>query len=216
MFGFGARRKPPQKGGKEDRKAPRAPASEEFTTHIGDAVDISSTGIQIKCRQKPPLRKGQSLELTLRSGPRQARIPVRLVWVRRSRVETRCGFQFVGLTDGQRAVVESILRFGYIPSPEDISQAKRRQHDRASLKVRAEVVVPDYYQALGVSPQASDEEVHHAYRVLARRWHPDVCSEPDAERRFRQVNEAYAVLRSQRDRSAYDSVCQRGPMSAAG
>jgi DnaJ-domain-containing protein 1 len=216
MFGFAARRKTPQKGGKEDRRSPRALASEEFSTHLGDAVDISATGLQIKCRQKPPLRRGQALEITLRSGARQARIPARLVWVRRSRFETRCGFQFIGLSDGQRAVVESILHFGYIPSPEDIAEAKRRRQERTSLKLRAEVVVPDYYRALDVSPEATAEEVHHAYRVLARRWHPDVCSEPGAEQRFRQVNEAYAVLRSQRDRAAYDAVRRPGPMPAAG
>jgi len=53
---------------------------------------------------------------------------------------------------------------------------------------------PDYYEILGVSRNASNEELKSAFRTLARKYHPDVNKEPDAEEKFKEINEAYAVL----------------------
>ena len=64
----------------------------------------------------------------------------------------------------------------------------------------------DYYQSLGVARDASAEEVKKAYRKLARKYHPDVSKEPDAEARMKEVNEAYAVLSDPEKRAAYDQV----------
>ena len=52
----------------------------------------------------------------------------------------------------------------------------------------------DYYDILGVSRDASEEEIKKAYRRLARQYHPDVNHEPGAEERFKEINEAYRVL----------------------
>lgn len=64
----------------------------------------------------------------------------------------------------------------------------------------------DYYKDLGVEPGASEDEVKKAYRRLARKYHPDVSKEADAEERFKAVNEAYEVLRDRDRRSAYDNL----------
>src|SRR6188768_2933722 len=53
----------------------------------------------------------------------------------------------------------------------------------------------DYYAALDLERAASEEDVRKAYRKLARKYHPDVSKEPDAETRMRELNEAYDVLR---------------------
>jgi curved DNA-binding protein len=62
----------------------------------------------------------------------------------------------------------------------------------------------DYYEVLGVSRNASAEELQQAYRQLARRYHPDVNKDPEAEERFKEVNEAYQVLSDPDTRARYD------------
>ncbi|GAA4339722.1 DnaJ C-terminal domain-containing protein [Variovorax defluvii] len=64
----------------------------------------------------------------------------------------------------------------------------------------------DYYQALGVERTASEEDIRKAYRKLARKYHPDVSKEPDADQRMREINEANDVLRDKEKRAAYDAL----------
>lgn len=62
----------------------------------------------------------------------------------------------------------------------------------------------DYYKTLGLSRDAKPEDIKRAYRGLARKYHPDVSTEKDAEARFKEVGEAYAVLKDPEKRKAYD------------
>jgi molecular chaperone DnaJ len=68
----------------------------------------------------------------------------------------------------------------------------------------------DYYEVLGVSRDASDEELKSAFRNLARKYHPDVSDSPDAEEKFKEINEAYGVLSDKDKRAAYDRFGHQG------
>ena len=68
----------------------------------------------------------------------------------------------------------------------------------------------DYYQVMGVPRDATEAQIKQAYRKLARKFHPDVSKEKDAEERFKDVGEAYEVLKSPQKRAAYDQL-GKGP-----
>lgn len=64
----------------------------------------------------------------------------------------------------------------------------------------------DYYKIMGVTKEASDDDIKRAYRKLARKYHPDVSKEKDAEVKFKEVNEAYEVLKDTEKRQSYDQL----------
>ena len=64
----------------------------------------------------------------------------------------------------------------------------------------------DYYKVMGVAKDASQDDIKRTYRKLARKYHPDVSKEKDAEERFKEVGEAYEVLKNPEKRAAYDQL----------
>lgn len=74
----------------------------------------------------------------------------------------------------------------------------------------------DYYEILGVGVDASAKDIQKAFQQKARKLHPDVNKSPDAEERFKEVSEAYAVLSDEQKRARYDAMRSGGPFAASG
>src|SRR6185295_5543642 len=70
------------------------------------------------------------------------------------------------------------------------------------------VAFRDYYEVLDVPRDASAEDIRRAYRSLARKYHPDVNKDPEAEDRFKEIAEAHEVLRDDEKRERYDRLGQ--------
>ena len=74
----------------------------------------------------------------------------------------------------------------------------------------------DYYDVLGISKGASEDEIKKAYRKLAKQYHPDVNKAPDAEAKFKEINEAYEVLSDPQKKATYDQFGHAGMNGAGG
>src|SRR5699024_6048102 len=76
-----------------------------------------------------------------------------------------------------------------------------------------EVNKQDYYDNIGLNKNASKDEIKKAYRKLARKYHPDVSKEENAEEKFKEAKEAYEVLNDDQKRAQYDQFGHAGPQS---
>ncbi|MCP3902488.1 MAG: J domain-containing protein [Planctomycetes bacterium] len=160
---------------------------------------------------KPPLEVGQSGKIRLRIPEGSLPVTGRAVWIRRTGFRKyHMGIEFFNVKRSISAALDSLARFGFLgmgtatSGGSETAGATKETKSRGHAAVRATIELPDYYHVLEVAPGASDDEIRDAFRALARRFHPDVSKEQNAQERFIQIHEAYDVLKDTERRKNYD------------
>ncbi|HVU64826.1 MAG TPA: DnaJ domain-containing protein [Phycisphaerales bacterium] len=168
---------------------------------FGPIHDVSRSGVRLRVPCRPPLAIGQEIQLEL-SAPTDG-ISLRAKVVRIQPIgggRYDIGAEFQELSSEDSAAVENLARYGKRRVPGAFANEDKREKLIAALKL------PDYYALLGLNSGAHIDEVHAAYRTLARKFHPDVCREPNAHQRFCMINDAHATLSDPARRKEYDQL----------
>lgn len=189
----------------ERRRADRL-ATNTLTCKFGDVVDISTTGMRIRCERKPPIKVGQYIEAKLESNSHRLPVSGLVIWVRRKGFKGyEVGIKFVNIKRSLQAAIESLGMFGFIDL-EAAAAAKEKKYGPTKTKkrIRASINLPDYYSILGLDSDATGGEIKNAFRTLARRYHPDVAKRKDDSQKFLEISQAYDVLRDSESRKSYD------------
>jgi hypothetical protein len=182
-----------------------------LTCHLGEVADLSSGGMRVSREGRPGVDRGAVLQVAVKSSSQRVQVGARVVWVRRTSWKRwEIGLQFIGVSAPAAKILVELAKFGYI------STKGRRftggvsgpsTAPAADTKVSASVVeVEDLYVALGVPRDATEEQIHAAYRRLAMELHPDHNKSEDAQPRFTYVTKVYSVLRDADRRSRYDEL----------
>lgn len=192
------------KGAGEGRGLPRR--AERYQTlglscPLGEVADLSASGMQIRCHGRPAASLGEVRQFTIASGTQRLVVSGRVVWVRRASWNRfRLGIHFLHLKPGVEKALVQLAKYGFVGRKPGDAATTQPEAPRAAMEV------DDLYQILGVDPGATPEEVHAAYRALARTVHPDVSREAGAGERFVLISKAYSVLKDPEKRRKYDRL----------
>lgn len=181
---------------------------------LGDVVNVSASGIQLRCQGKPPLQPGGTARITLIFGDQQMSLVAQARWVRRRgllrggmRGQYEIGLRFLQLTVAKQKALESIGKYGFVAKEAPIRESRRPQPPPPPPpSVRLTIDLPDHYAALELKPGATEDAIRTAFRRLARQYHPDTTSDPDGEEKFQEVRAAYAILGDVARRRSYDRM----------
>lgn len=184
---------------------------------LGEVVEMSSCGIRIVCSGRPPVRRGDACTLRIGGLDGSVNVEARLVWMRRRGFRHfTLGFEFVGTGPALTRALESVALYGIFSDGEPAKARSAKcspagEHPAGApptgsrpKRAQAEVMLPDLYALLEVNPDATLEEINHAFRNLARHCHPDVSSDPASTQRFIRMRKAVAILRDSDMRRRYD------------
>lgn len=213
--GFGSESNDPR------RRLPRH-ATDVVECALGKVIDLSGSGMQLSIKDRCSLKVGQTVPLKLMTPSGSVAVHAQVVWRRRTGLfrGAMLGLRFVGITPGQSVALATIARFGFLsqegmqiashsaaasakrPTPPPAPNRGAAPHVADTLaSVEAGLVMAEYYDRLGLTPQATAEQIKEAYRRLARQVHPDVAPGPENQQKFVALREAYDLLTDHRRRA---------------
>lgn len=188
------------------RSAPRQ-STDTLACQLGDVVDISTTGVRIACKSKPPFSEGavSTIKFAFKGG--QLPVSIQERWRKRKGFfgSYEIGLKFVNNSPNVIKAIESLVKFGFL-CPDAVAEEKprTRKKSKPKPKLRVSVDLPNYYTVLNIHRDADSDQIHTAYRKLARQYHPDTNKDPNAQQRFISICEAYKVLSDPDQRESYD------------
>lgn len=194
---------------------------------LGGVLDVSATGMKVWSLRPPAVTQGMDLPLVLADGDQRLAVNGKVMWVRKpkSGMGWHIGFRFERPSDAVKTAIETYAKVGYFTTDpvvrrelyqgesdcEPLSRASRPEA-RPAPTVSVEIV--DLYAIVGVDRRASDEEIHLAYRRLARSVHPDSNQDPDAAEQFARLSKAFSVLHDPERRAKYDQMLESAKRAA--
>ncbi len=188
------------------REYPRF-SREGMTCPLGPVVDLSSGGARVRIDRKPTVQVGETLEMMI--GARGSVLSVRaiIVWVRKSGWKSwEIGLQFRGVYE---ELAKQLMQLAMTGSTQAVQEDYAKHGAPSTTEIQASIEIEDLYEILQVARKASTEQVIAAYRVLARRYHPDFNPATDAAVAFTRITKAYRVLRDPETRARYDLMLAR-------
>ncbi|MBX3386490.1 MAG: DnaJ domain-containing protein [Phycisphaeraceae bacterium] len=184
-------------------------STEGLSCQLGDILDLSESGMRIRTIGRPRLDRGSRFKFTVASSMQRLAVTGQVVWIRRGLFKGMIGIRFVDAPPALCKALVELARHGFVDATCKVNSAASEHvadhgTEVGSARVRADVELEDLYGALGVLPSATTEEIHAAFRTLARQLHPDVNPSEDAAQRFAFVAKAYGVLKDPARRIRYD------------
>ncbi len=184
-----------------------------LTCALGDVIDLSATGMRVSCRRKPAVRRGDVLDFSIRAGSQRISLLGRVAWTRRASWRAhRIGVEFLSIRPGVAEALVELALHGFVAGRTggvNFTMGADGPTPTRGRRVRASVEVEDLYRLLGVPRNADEQAIRAAYRHSARVFHPDVSTDPDAEKKFAQISKAYSVLGDAEKRRRYDELLRQ-------
>lgn len=195
---------------------------------LGQVVDLSASGMRVRCPGQSPVYIGQPFWFGISAGDKYLRVQGEPIWIRRTGLfgnACEIGVRFVGVDSKTRAMIADLARYGFVPDrtepapshedaasyepdaiPRDAEQASAGASNDPHNAASVEVEVPDLYEMFELPRTASDDDIRAAYRRLARDLHPDSNPSADAAEQFAELTKAYQLLKDPGLRRRYDEL----------
>ncbi len=200
-------------------------AANNISVPLGRVVDMSANGMRLLCPRKEAPAVGAIERFVVSNGSQRLVVEGQIVRVRKPlwpSASCDVGVRFIDTNQATSAALEQLGRYGFVQGgkhgtsfksapaestgPVQEPQPKSEKKAPPIPEVRVAVEVGDLYDMLGVSEEASDEEIRAAFRISARASHPDASDDPEAEQIFADLAKAYKVLIDPELRAKYDEL----------